>query len=104
MTSEIIMALNRKLTPIIKGRQIASIEQTDQLLSIHFGDGSIMKIKTSAPVVIDALKDHTVKSVRQKGAALTIVFDDETSTLVALADPGSSVMLRDAQGVLEYAD
>ena len=98
------MALNRKLTPIITGRKIESIEQADKSLSIHFGDGSIMKIKTSAPVVFDALNDHTVKSVRQKGATLTFVFDDETTSTITLADPGSSVTLRDAKGTLEYVD
>jgi hypothetical protein len=98
------MALNRKLTPIIKGRIIESIEQTDKLLSIHFGNGSIMKIKTSTSAAIDALKEHTVKSVRQKGATMTLVFDDETTAPIALADPGSSVTLRDAKGVLEYVD
>jgi hypothetical protein len=104
MTAEIIMALNRKLTPIITGRKIESIEQADKSLSIHFSDGSIMKIKTAAPIVLDALNAHTVKSIRQKGATFTLVFDDETTVAIALADPGSSVTLRDAKGALEYVD
>lgn len=98
------MALNQKLTPIITGRTIESIEQADNLLNVHFADGSIMKIKTSAPAAIDLLKDHTVKSIRQKGAAMTIVFDDNTSASIVLAEAASSVMLRDAKGVMEYAD
>jgi hypothetical protein len=101
------MALNQKLTPIIKGRKIESIEQADQLLSIHFADKSIMTIKTSAPATpaaIDALKGHTVKSIRQKGATLTIDFADGSSAPIALAEATSSVMLRDGKGVMEYAD
>jgi hypothetical protein len=101
------MALNKKLTPILAGRTIKSIEQADNLLSVHFADGSIMKIKTSAPATpaaIGMLKDHTVESIRQKGATLTLVFNDATSALIALAEATSSVMLRDGKGVMEYAD
>jgi hypothetical protein len=101
------MALNRKLTPIIKGRTIESIEQTDKLLSVRFSDGSIMKIKipaSTAPIAIDTLKNHTVKSIRQKGTTLNIDFDDGMTGTIALAEATSSVMLRDGKGVMEYAD
>ena len=98
------MARNRKLTPIIAGRTIRSIEQTDKLLSIHFGDESIMKIKVSEPIEIDTLTDHTVKSIRQKGTTMHFDFTDDSSATITLAEATSSVMLRDAQGVMEYAD
>jgi hypothetical protein len=98
------MALNQKLTPIIAGRVIKSIEQTDKSLSLSFADGSCMKIKTSAPATIDDLNGRTVKSIRQKGTAMTIIFDDDASASIALAEATSSVMLRDANGVMEYAD
>ncbi len=60
------MAINQKLTNVIKGRVVGSVGQTDEELTIQFQDGSIIHIK--------------------------------------LAEPTSSVMVRDAQNRMEYAD
>jgi hypothetical protein len=47
---------------------------------------------------------RTVSGVRQDGPALSIEFSDGSTLQIKLADPASSVMLRDRQGKLEYAD
>lgn len=60
------MTSNHKLTNVIKGRVVQSVDQSDNDLLIHFEDGSTLHIK--------------------------------------LAEPTSSVMLRDKQGKMEYAD
>jgi len=93
---------NRKLTKLIAGRTIASTEVQDKLL-IHFTDGSIIKIKTGAPWQGDVAQ-RTIKGVRQTDEVISFDFTDKTSMEVRLAEPGSSVMLRDGKGVMEYAD
>ena len=98
------MPLNRKLTPLIAGRTIRSADQRDNVLSVSFTDHSVMKIKTTASGPIEILPDRTVKAVRQKGDVLNLDFDDNSTVEIKLAEPTSSVMLRDGQGTLEYAD
>ncbi len=95
---------NRKLTPIIAGRTIKSAVQNDGILNVTFEDGSNMRIKTGAQAATGQLAGRTVKAVRQGGTALNLDMQDGTSAAVVLAEETSSVMLRDAQGELEYAD
>lgn len=47
---------------------------------------------------------RAVSAVRQDGAVLHLDFVDGSSMQVKLADPASSVMVRDKDGKLEYAD
>jgi hypothetical protein len=47
---------------------------------------------------------RTVSGARQDGPALYLDFADGSTLQIKLADPASSVMLRDRQGKLEYAD
>jgi hypothetical protein len=47
---------------------------------------------------------RAVVGVRQDGAVLHLDFADGSTIQVKLADPASSVMVRDKDGKLEYAD
>jgi hypothetical protein len=47
---------------------------------------------------------RAVSAVRQEGPTLDIDFSDGSTLQIKLADPASSVMLRDKVGKLEYAD
>ncbi len=97
------MARNQKLTPLLAGRTIQSASQSDNVLTVTFTDGSTMKIKTGAPGPAGSLPGHTVKAVRQTGTVMNLDLDGSTAT-IRLAEATSSVMLRDAKGVMEYAD
>ena len=98
------MALNRKLTPLIAGRTVKSAAQADTVLSIGFGDGSVLRIKTAGREAAAIPAGGTVKAVRQKADALTLDFADGSSAEIKLAEATSSVMLRNSAGALEYAD
>jgi hypothetical protein len=52
----------------------------------------------------NAIAGRTVCAVGQQEAALSIEFSDGSTLHIKLADPASSVMLRDKAGKLEYAD
>jgi hypothetical protein len=98
------MALNKKLTPILAGRTIKSATQSDGALIISFDDGSTAKIKTGGQVPVDILTNHTIKAVRQAGTTMNLDFSDNSSVAIKLAEATSSVMLRDKENKLEYAD
>jgi hypothetical protein len=98
------LALNRKLTPLIAGRTVKSAVQADTVLSIGFGDGSALRIKTAGAGAVAIPAGGTVKAVRQKADALTLDFADGSSAEIVLAEATSSVMLRSGDGTLEYAD
>jgi hypothetical protein len=98
------MGLNRKLTPLIAGRTIRTHRYLENLLEIAFTDGSIIRIKTSAPTGLDEYYGRTLRRVRQKDTLMQLDFADDTTAEVILAEAMSSVMLRDKHGVMEYAD
>jgi hypothetical protein len=50
------------------------------------------------------IHERIVKAARQDDASLYIDFEDGSTLTVKTAEPASSVMLRDSQNKLEYAD
>ncbi len=98
------MALNQKLTPIVAGRIIQSTHLEEGKLWIVFTDGSELKIKTPASELQEPFIGRAVHRVRQAGTTMTIDFEDDTSLEITLAEATSSVMLRNKNCVLEYAD
>ena len=96
--------LNRKLTPIIAGRSVKSVMQSEEALHIEFEDGSILKFKVSGAPFTNSIAGKKVKAVRQKATEFDLDFADGTSVAITLAEETSSVMLRRGTGELEYAD
>lgn len=52
----------------------------------------------------NVLKDRKVQSVQQSDVDLILQFEDGSTMHIKLAEPTASVMVRDAQNKLEYAD
>ena len=65
-----------------------------------FHDQSNMKIKTAGPAAIPP--GGKVKSVHEAKAEFKIDFEDGSSVTLYLADPGSSVAVRDTNNAVEY--
>ncbi|MGD9895705.1 MAG: hypothetical protein AB7T14_01300 [Candidatus Methylacidiphilaceae bacterium] len=95
------MALNRKLSPIVRGRQIAKCEAAPGQLSLSFTDGSrlLVRLASAAPPLPGS---GEVEKVLETGAQFILVLAGGTQIELALADPGSSVSLRDKNGAVEY--
>ena len=85
---------------IIAGRtmKVATVEPGAVL--VLFDDQSNMKIKTAGPATIPP--GCKVKSVYEAKAEFKIDFEDGSSARVYLADPGSSVAVRDKNDAIEY--
>ncbi len=98
------MAANKKLTPLLSGRMTHSVSQIDALATISFTDGSSLMIKTGSPLRELDYQNRRVQKVRQSGALMNLDFEDGSTAEIQLAEATSSVMLRNSQGVLEYAD
>lgn len=98
------MHSNQKLTRIIAGRTISGTSQADDMLSITFDDGSVMKIKTTPSNANTAATGGKVARVRQEGTSLCLDLEGGMTLSIQTAEATSSVMLRDKAGKLEYAD
>ena len=100
------MSRNQKLTPIIKGRTIAQVAWDGPAAQLHFGDGSVLRIHAAAAPAAGTPPATLGRVLAVRQSLDTIAFDLEgpSSLQFALAEPTSCVMLRDAKGVLEYAD
>jgi hypothetical protein len=67
---------------------------------ILFDDHSSMKIKTESAAAVSP--EGTVKSVYEPRDEFKIEFEDGSSATIQLADPGSSVAVRDKNNAVEY--
>ena len=97
-----IMAANHKLTSLISGRTISECSTADGKLTISFEDGSHMTVKTAEDN--DDASDGTIAKVRQADTDLYLDMDDGYTWEIQMAEASSSVMVRDANNVMEYAD
>jgi coenzyme F420-reducing hydrogenase alpha subunit len=94
------MPRNQKLTKVIAGRTIKAVTIEPGGVSVLFDDESRMKIKTAGPATRPP--GGKVKAVHEAKADFKIEFEDGSSTTFCLADPGSSVAVRDKYNAVEY--
>jgi hypothetical protein len=72
-------------------------------MTIGFIDGSTMTVKTSGSSN-SASTGGTIKAVRQADTTLNLDFEDGSTLTITTAEPTASVMVRDKNHVMEYAD
>jgi hypothetical protein len=94
------MQRNQKLTKVIAGRTVEAATVEPGGVLVLFDDQSNMKIKTAGPETI--APGGKVKSVHEAKAEFKIDFEDGSSATLNLADPGSSVAVRDKNNAVEY--
>ena len=97
------MASNHKLSGVITGRTILSLSTDSGRLSATFENGSTMSVKLGATPP-DTTKTGTVRAVRQSGTTLNIDYEDGSTLEIETMEESSSVMLRDSNHKMEYAD
>jgi hypothetical protein len=94
------MQLNRKLSKLLKGRTIQSESGDQGQVTITFDDGSTLKLKVAGQATVSV--GAKVKAVHESGEQFRVDLEGGSPMLVRLADPGSSVALRDKSGAVEY--
>jgi hypothetical protein len=94
------MQLNRKLTNVLKGRTIQSESGDEGHVVLTFDDGSTLGLKVAGQASITA--GGKVKAAHESGTDFRLDLENGPAVQVRLADPGSSVALRDKSGQVEY--
>jgi hypothetical protein len=85
---------------VIAGRTIKAATIEPGAVLVLFDDQSSMKIKTAGSATIP--QGGKVKSLHEAKAEFKINFEDGSSATLCLADPGSSVAVRDKNNAVEY--
>jgi len=98
------MTSNHRLTALIQGRTIAGTANQNSALTLTFDDQSKMTVQTAPSSSNSASNGGTIKAVRQAGTTLSLDFESGGSMVIQTAEETSSVMLRDKNSALEYAD
>ena len=94
------MRRNQKLTKVIAGLTVKVTTVEPGTVVILFDDQSSMKLKTTGPATIPP--GRKIKSVHEAKAEFKIAFEDGSSATLCLANPGSSVAVRDKNNAVEY--
>jgi hypothetical protein len=97
-----IMAVNHKLTHVVKDRVVQNFQLNASELLISFADGSTMKVKiveSNSPPLREGAR---IRQISEDQAKLFIECEDDSTIDVTLANPGSSVAVRDKTYQVEY--
>ena len=94
------MRRNQKLTKVVAGRTIKAVTTEPGTVLVLFHDQSSMKIKTAGAAAVSP--GSKVKSVHETKPDFRIEFEDGSSATLSLANPGSSVAVRDKNNAVEY--
>jgi hypothetical protein len=94
------MRRNQKLTKVLVGRTIKTVTTEPGSVLVLFDDQSNIKVKVAGPATIPP--GGKIKSVHEAKADFKIEFEDGSSATLSLANPGSSVAVRDQNNAVEY--
>jgi hypothetical protein len=98
------VAANHKLTMVLQGRRVTSVDGGPATAVVHFDDGATMTVQLGAGGLPAVPAFGRVRAVRQQGTTLDLDYDTGGTLALVTAEATSSVLLRAANGSLEYAD
>jgi len=96
------MAVNQKLTRVVRDRVVQSFQLDAAELMVVFVDGSTMTIKiveSNSPPLREGARIREISEDRVK---LVIECDDESTLDLTIVEPGNSVGVRDKNNQIEY--
>jgi len=96
------MAVNHKLTNVVKDRVVQNFQLNASELLITFFDGSTMKV-TIAECNSPPLREGArIRQISEDQAKLLFECEDDSTLDVTIVDPGNSVIVRDKNSQAEY--
>ena len=96
------MTPNHKLTNVIKGRIVEDLQMNPAEVSMRFSDGSSMRDKDTESNRSPLENGGRIRADSEQSVKFIVSCEDESQIVLTLADPGSSVTVRDADGKIEY--
>ena len=96
------MAVNHKLTHVVKDRVVQNFQLNASELLISFVDGSTMKVKiveSNSPPLREGAR---IRQISEDQAKLLFECEDDSTLDVTVVDPGNSVSVRDKNNQVEY--
>jgi hypothetical protein len=96
------MAVNLKLTHVIKDRVIQNFQLNASVLLISFVDGSKMTVtiaECNSPPLHEGAR---IRQISEDQTKLLFECEDDSTLDVTIVDPGNSVILRDKNSLVEY--
>ena len=96
------MAVNHKLTHVVRDRVIQNFQLNASEVLISFLDGSTMKVKIAESNSPPLREGARIRQISEDQAKLFIECEDDSTIDVTLANPGSSVAVRDKTYQVEY--
>ncbi|HEV3211066.1 MAG TPA: hypothetical protein VGY91_12455 [Chthoniobacterales bacterium] len=97
------MQVNETLTGILRGRTIELVTKEEGLVTIVFNDRSTMQVKVAGGPTPNMLGEGRIESVEEDGAEFILFGENDRRATLRLAAPGSSVTVKNNDGVVEYA-
>jgi hypothetical protein len=96
------MAVNHKLTNVVKDRVVQNFQLNASELLITFFDGSTMKV-TIAECNSPPLREGArIRQISEDQAKLLFECEDDSTLDVTIVDPGNSVIVRDKNSQVKY--
>ena len=96
------MAVNQKLTHVVKDRVVQNFQLNASELLISFVDGSTMKVEIVESNSPPLRQGARIRQISENLAILVIACEDDSTMLLTLVDPGNSVSVRDKNNQVEY--
>jgi hypothetical protein len=96
------MAVNHKLTHVVKDRVVQYFQLNASELLISFVDGSTMKVKileSNSPPLREGAR---IRQISEDQAKLLFECEDVSTLDITVVDPGNSVSVRDKNNQVEY--
>ena len=96
------MAVNHKLTHVVKDRVVQDFQLNAPELLITFVDDSTMKVNIVESNSPPLREGACIRQISEDQAKLVIECEDDSTLDVTIVDPGNSVSVRDKNSQVEY--
>ena len=96
------MKQNARLTDLLRGRAVTSIEEEHTTVTITFQDALVMRIHAEGRIASGIEKLSKVREVLEEGLSMEIWFEDDQKLVLRLANPGNAVSVRDEANEVLY--
>ena len=96
------MAVNLRLTHVVKDRAVQKFQVNGSELLISFVDGSTMTVTIAECNSLPLHEGARIRQVSEDQTMLLFECEDDSTLDVTIVDPGNSVIVRDKNLVVEY--